>query len=371
MRLSFLAPLALIFPLGACSPATAPASQGAGTTEGEGGAAGSAGEGGASGQAGSGGAAGSAGGSGGAGSGAGGGIGIDGGTETVKTILYAHTDTTLYQIDTDNPDLAVTVLGDFACVGDTTAGQDPSMTDLAVDKDGNLWGVSAKAVHALTVKDGAVECGQEITLKASSKVSFYGLTFAPAGVFDPDNEVLVAGNNDGELWTIGTDGTLTQRGTFGTVPKDDGHGHSFDNPGKAFELSGDIVFLANKGKPVGYATVRDCPNPPSTNGCGKINTLIEIDVAKMATATTGSVRKAVRGQIVQSKGCNDGITDGDYGSMYGIAAWGDKVFGFARTGNLVEINVGDGSGCLVKAYPSNKFAGAGVTTVAPVEPPIN
>ena len=201
-------------------------------------------------------------------------------------------------------------------------------------------------------------------------MSFYALTFAPKGTIDASNEVLVAGNTAGELWAIDAQGNVEQHGNFGKVPADDGNGNAYDSKhvGKAWELSGDIVFLANAGNPVGFATVRDCPTPPSTNGCNAVNTLIEIDVSKLGNATTGSVTKSVRGQIVKRKGCNDG-TQGDYGNMYGIAAWDKKVYGFSRSGNLVDIDITDGSGCLVQAYGDDKFSGAGVTTLAPVVAP--
>jgi hypothetical protein len=303
--------------------------------------------------------------------GAGGGlIGTGGGTSTSSgpPVIYAHTDKTLFKLDPSSPQLALQELGDFDCVG--AQGQDPAITDFAVDKALNLWGVSKSAVHPLTLQNGAVHCGTPIALDPSKDVSFYALTFAPAGVLDASKEVLVAGNTAGELWAIDDQGNLSQHGTFGKVPHDDGNGNAYDskNVGKAWELSGDVVFLANNGKPVGYATVRDCPNPPSTSGCNPVNTLIEIDVTKLGAATTGSVTKSVRGQIVQRSGCNDG-TQGDYGNMYGIAAWNDKVYGFSRTGNLVDIDVKDGSGCLAQAYATDKFSGAGVTTLAPVVAP--
>jgi hypothetical protein len=313
------------------------------------------------------------GGAGGAGTGGAGGalIGTGGGTGTEPSgppIIYAHTDTTLFKLDPTSPQLALEELGDFDCVGGD--GQDPAITDFAVDKALTLWGVSRTAVHPLTVQNGAVHCGTAIPLAVADDVSFYALTFAPKGALDATKEVLVAGNTAGELWAIDAQGTVSQHGTFGKVPNDDGNGNAYDpaNVGKAWELSGDIVFLANNGNPVGFATVRDCPNPPSTNGCNPINTLIEIDVAKLAGASTGSVTKSVRGQIVKRKGCNDG-TQGDYGNMYGIAAWDKKVYGFSRSGNLVDIDTDDGSGCLVQAYASDKFSGAGVTTLAPVEAP--
>ena len=55
--------------------------------------------------------------------------------------------------------------------------------------------------------------------------------------------------------------------------------------------------------------------------------------------------------------------------MFGIAAWNDKVYGMSRAGNLVDIDITDGAGCLVQGYPDSKFSGAGVTTLAPVIPP--
>lgn len=290
-----------------------------------------------------------------------------GGNGPMDYKIWAHTDTTLFSLDPKDPNLALTQVGSFDCIGGMN--QDTSMTDFAVDSNLNLWGVSSKFAYPLTVMGSTVHCGTPIPF-TDPKAKFYALTFAPAGVIDPMKEVLVAGNTAGELWAIDGGGNLSQHGQFGSVPKDDGNGHTYasKNVGKAWELSGDIVFLANNGSPVGFATVRDCPNPPSTSNCNPVNTLIEIDVPKVQPAGAQSVIKSVRGQIVQAQGCNDG-TNGDYGNMYGIAAWNDKVYGFSRTGNLVEISVTDGSACLVKAYASDKFAGAGVTTLAPIMPP--
>src|SRR5262249_3456783 len=144
------------------------------------------------------------------------------------------------------------------------------------------------------------------------------------------------------------------------VPANDGNGHTypFKNQGKRWELSGDLVFLANGGSPVGFATVRDCPSPPSTSGCNSTDTLIEIDVSKLSAATSQSVTKAVRGQIVKKAGCADAGNANGYGSMYGIAAWSDKVYGFSHAGAIVEIDNSSGAACLVKDTPADQWAGA-------------
>jgi hypothetical protein len=186
----------------------------------------------------------------------------------------------------------------------------------------------------------------------------------------PDEEVLVAGNSAGELWQIDENGNLTVRGNFGIVPPNDGNGHSYANAGKAWELSGDIAFFDNGGSPIGFATVRDCPDPPSTAGCNTIDTLVELDMGALATASGGSVTKSVRGLLVKSPGCTDSVQG--YGRVYGIAGFQGKVLGFSRaTGNGASLAIDnvDGTACAVETFPGIEWAGAGITTVAPVVPP--
>jgi hypothetical protein len=304
------------------------------------------------------------------GAGGSGGVGIDAGFDGTagggSELVYAHTDLTLFSLDPTTPALGLKQLGNFDCIG--SQNQDPAMTDVAVNAEGELWGISATAVWPLAVVEQTVHCGTPISLSQAGDVKFYALTFAPVGVLDPQQEVLVAGNTAGELWAIYDTGTIDLLGNFGTVPANDGNGHSYQWAGTAWELSGDIVFLANQGNPVGFATVRDCETPPFTSGCADDDTLIEINVPGLATANGGSVTKSVRGKIVKRAGCNDGVV-GSYDNMYGIGAWADKVYGFSRAGNLAEIDIADGTACLVKAYAGAKFSGAGVTTLAPIVVP--
>jgi len=297
-----------------------------------------------------------------------GGLGGGGGSTSGPTLLYAHTNTRLFKVDPASPTLAATPVGDFDCIGGTN--QDTSMTDLAVDGKGNLWGVSQTAFYELSIQGSSVHCVSATPLNNPNGVKFYALTFAPKGVLDANKEVLVAGNSAGELWEIDSAGNLSQHGTFGNVPANDGHGHSYDskNVGQPWELSGDIVFLENGGNPVGFATVRDCPSPPYSSNCDTADTLIEINVPKLGQTTTGSVLQSVRGQIVKRAGCND--TSGtSYGKMYGIAALGSKVYGFSHDGAIVDIDNTDGGACLVSFDAANLWSGAGVTTAAKVVVP--
>ncbi|MCC6522708.1 MAG: hypothetical protein IT373_08620 [Polyangiaceae bacterium] len=293
------------------------------------------------------------------------------GGSQADAILYVHSNTTLYRGDPSVAPLTLELLGDFDCVAVPAGpGQTTSMTDVAVNREGALWGLSSYSIYQIDPQPGAVHCSNRVSLNNPSP--FYGVTFAPEGVLDPSTEVLVAGNSAGELWSIDGNGNLAQRGTFGLVPADDGHGHVYANAGQPWELSGDIVFLYNGGSPVGFATVRDCPNPPDPLNCNKTDTLIELDVPALATATTQSVTKSVRGQVVKRAGCSDAANQ-SYGSMYGIAAFQSSVFGFSRNTNggfAVEVSNVDGTACLVQSY-TDKWAGAGITTLAPVIAPPN
>ena len=267
-----------------------------------------------------------------------------------KTLLYAHTDTTLFQADPDDLSKPLTRIGDFDCVGTgATAG---SMTDLAVTKDGKLFGVSEGAAYPLTVTGSNVHCDATWALP---QTKFYGLTVAPENTVGKD-ERLIGADGQGGLYEIDqSSGTPTQVGTLGTDPK----------TGRPWALSGDIVFLANGGNPVGFATVRTCTTATT---CSKTDTLIEVDVKAIAPGTQ-SVLKAIRGAVTKGSWCTNAASPSTFGSMFGIVAYKDKVYGFSRAGDIVEIHNTDGSGCLISNDPATRFAGAGITTTAPVIAP--
>jgi hypothetical protein len=246
------------------------------------------------------------------------------------------------------------------------------MTDIAIDANKNLFGVATSTLFLdMTIGNGVVACSSgAVPLQGTDK--FYGQSFAPKGTLDPNAETLLVGDDAGMLYAADTKtGALTPVGSFGDVPADDGNGNAYpsDNnggTGSAFQMSGDIVFLANGGSPIGFATVRDCK---SASTCSSVDTLIELDVSKLAMGNTASVRKAIRGQVRKSASCND-AKNAAYGGMYGIAAYQDKVIGFSSQGFFVSIDNTDGTACLIHDYSATiKFDGAGVTTAAPVKAP--
>lgn len=260
--------------------------------------------------------------------------------------------------------------------------EDSSMTDIAVDSMGNLWGVSEHYAYQLAIQSGGVvHCAKTISLM-SVPATFYGLSFVPSGVIDPNAETLVASDTAGDLWRIDqTTGALEQHGNFGVVPANDGQGHNYPSDpsvtgttttvGTPWQLSGDIVFLAdtaNGGMPIGFATVRDCVG----STCSDTDTLLQIDPTKLGpagTTVTTDVSLGLRGQVVKSSTCTD-TTNATYGKMFGIAAWNSTIYGFSHDSYIVEISNVTGAACAVSGTNTTQsWSGAAVTTIAPVMPP--
>jgi hypothetical protein len=273
--------------------------------------------------------------------------GSSGGTASGAAYLYAHTDTTLYQYDPADMTAAPKNLGTFDCVKSGAA-----MTDLGITKDGALFGVSEGAAYPLVVQNGSVHCSAMWSLP---NTKFYGLTIAPENTVAA-TEVLIGADGQGGLWQIDqASGTPTQVGTLGTDA-------STNLP---WSLSGDIVFMANGGNPIGFATVRTCSK---SGTCSTTDTLIEVDVGAIKPGKQ-SVLKTVRGPVVRGSWCTNASSPSTFGSMFGIVAYQDKVFGFSRKGDVIEIHNTDGTGCLISSDSSMSFAGAGITTSAPVVAP--
>lgn len=292
-----------------------------------------------------------------------------------KTYFYAHTDTTLYKIDADDPQLALQSIGDFDCVS-RDGGVVSSMTDIAIDKRGRIVAVAKDKIFLdVRVVGSSVVCGSSIQLTGdASSVSFYGATFAPAGVLGQSTETLIVANSDGELYAVDLQtGALTIVGTFGTVPQRDPNGQTYPsgNIGKAWELSGDLAFLDNNGAPVGFATVRDCPNPPSSANCSSSDSLIEIDLTKLAYGSRAVITKRLLGRITANASCSSAPA-ASFGRTFGVTAYKGEIFGFGRGSLITRISNTNAKACVVADQSSvitGGFSGAGVSTAAPIDPP--
>ena len=209
---------------------------------------------------------------------------------------------------------------------------------------------SESAIYRATIGSGKVSLSLVAQIALHTSQKFYALGFAPAGVLG-SNETLVAGDNLGVLYAVETSGQTVQLGSFGV-----------DKSGNPYELSGDIVFYTQNNAPRGLATVRSCPK----GSCSSTNDILaEIDVTAMSAAyASKSPASSLKKQLL---GAGTG-----FGHLYGVGAWNDSVFAFARASSstpaqLVVID-GTGAGKVVKTFGdiSAGWSGAGVTTKAPI-----
>ncbi len=267
--------------------------------------------------------------------------GTDGGGDNDgggPALIYAHTDSELYTLDPNSH--AVTDIGPFSLGSNT-----PTITDLAVNAKGDVWVNSETAIYtaAVPTAPGPVPLTLVANIAAKSQY-FYALGFAPANVLDA-TETLVAGDSNGALWAVATDGTTTELGTFGST----------------YELSGDIVFYTQNGVARGIATIRSCPK----GTCTTTNDLLaEIDVAAMTAAYQSKTPGSLLKQLI---GSGTG-----YGRLFGVGAWNSSVYAFSREASgspaeLVEIG-SNGTGTVLQQFGTitSGWSGAGVTTTAPV-----
>ena len=175
---------------------------------------------------------------------------------TAVTTVYANTDDTLYSLDPSTN--VVTLIGPFA--GNSDAGDDDTVTDLAVNANGDLYVNTESAIYTAalpTTIPGTVQLTKLASIALATGQRFYALAFAPAGAL-ATTEVLIGGDGDGELYAINTsNGTTQDLGSFGTDPSHSGYD---------FALSGDLVFYMDAtNTPTGLATIRPCK--PKTTTC--------------------------------------------------------------------------------------------------------
>ena len=332
---------------------------------------------------------GSGGGAGGGGAGVGGGSGDSGifngdgssgggpgdGGVTVMTTIYAHTDTTLYTMDPQS--MHVTKVGDFTGLPSTDAGP-PNVTDLAVNANGDVYVNTESDIYKAAVPSGPgpVPLTHFASISAGgTKKYFYALAFAPAGVLG-SSETLVAGDGNGEIWSVDANGAAKDLGNFGADST-----KSCLSSGQTgtctYALSGDIVFYTENGAATGIATIRSCKTGTTT--CTKNDFLAGIDVTALSTAYTTStpaatLLKGIYGGSSTSPGPGTG-----HGDLFGLGAWGGEVYAFSRNYGsnptsppaLLTIDTTTGAGTVITSSFNftNGWSGAGVTTKTTVNIP--
>jgi hypothetical protein len=219
--------------------------------------------------------------------------------------VYAHSAQQLFRVDPDTLD--VSLVGTFQW----PLGPD-EMTDIAVDKDGKMTGISYTRIYAID-KDTA-----DCTYLSNVGASFNGLSWVPANTVDPNApEILVAASGYGDVVKINplTGGTTT-----------------IGNYGNGWVSSGDIVAVK--------------------------------DLGILATVNTGEGNDFLA-RIHPSTW--EATIVGDTGSsvVWGLGYWKDRVYGFTEERRFLLIDPASGLASPVETGAVDWW-GAGVTTRAPV-----
>src|SRR5262249_14487596 len=124
-------------------------------------------------------------------------------------LVYAHSGQVLYRVDTT--DFTPIEIGPFTNL------ETSSMTDIAIDKDDRMLGISLNNIYAIDEDTG------ESTLLTDQvdAPNLTSLSFVPLDLEDPDGEeILVAAADDGSVYEIDPDtGATNQIGAYGAVGK--------------------------------------------------------------------------------------------------------------------------------------------------------
>jgi hypothetical protein len=246
----------------------------------------------------------SGGGGGGADSNTGGGDGSQ-----AQVYVYAHSSSTLYRVDPDT--LAISMVGDFGWPSSVGSDQ---MTDIAIDKNGKMIGVSFTSVYEVDTATA-----KTTLLSSSLDGNFNGLSFVPASQLGGTGDDVLVGtdNGDGKVYRVDPmTGAATQVGDMGGT----------------FVSSGDLVAVA------GFGTVQTVTGAPNDQ-------LVRLAPNSFAATAIGSGT--------------------GYGQIWGVAFWKNKIYGFTNTGDFLLIDPNTGAGQLVSSN-GVQWWGAAVTTLAPV-----
>jgi hypothetical protein len=235
--------------------------------------------------------------------------------------VYAHSGTVLYRLDTTT--LQPVMVGAFTNLGTQ------SITDIAIDKNDTMVGITLDRIFSIDEATGAATLLTEL---ADGSPNLTSLSFVPTDLTNSNSEeILVAAASDGTVYEINPDtGATTNLGSYGMTDGDD-----------AIKSSGDIVAVHGLGI---YATV-------TIGGDFTAPDYLAVIDPETWTATPLSVQTT-------------------YDKIFGIAFWRDTIYGF--------VDLGDGEGGAIVSFdpytgaatPVNtgdiRWYGAGVTTDAPV-----
>jgi len=233
--------------------------------------------------------------------------------------VYAHSGGMLYRLN--NVTLEPVVVGTLSGLGTQ------SLTDLAIDKNDTMVGITLDKLYGINNQNGQVALIKDLSAAANG---FTSLSFIPEDMSDPNsNDILVSANDQGDVFEIDvTTGGATKIGNYGTVAL-----------GKV-RSSGDLFAVRGLGI---FATV--------DVGTAKQDYLAQIDPAAGWKATP--------------LGAGTG-----FDKIFGVGYWGGRIYGFVdgganAGGKVIEIDQSTGAGKMLSAGDVRWF-GAGVATSAPI-----
>lgn len=244
----------------------------------------------------------------------------DGGPIIDSSRVYAHSGATLYLMDSNT--LATTAIGPMTGLGTQ------SLTDLAIDKNDRMVGVTLDKLYEINSTTGAATLISNLAGTGNAT----SLSFVPSDISNPASpDILVTVDSFGKVFEVNPQtGQTTEIGDYGTVAL-----------GKV-RSSGDLFGIHGLGI---YATV------DIGDGTGPVNDyLARIDPVTWAATPIG--------------------TGTGFDKIFGVGYWGGNIYGFVDlgTGNggkmiQIDINTGD---AIELSSSGVRWFGAGVATDAPL-----
>jgi len=228
---------------------------------------------------------------------------------TLANMVYPHTSSQLYTMAVNG--YAISLVGNFH-----GSGYSGSMTDMAIDQFGVLYGVTFGDLFVCDAP--TAECYHLAPLPQS----FNGLTMVPPGTIDPMLDTLVAIANSGAWYRVDLiapgQAQLTSIGQYGS---------GYTSSGDAFSIDG-----------VGtYASV---------NKSGQSSDVI-IEV------------NPLNGNFISEVGPVSG-----YSSLFGLAGWAGEIYGFDASGAVMRIDLNTSVPTLIQ-QTTHAWWGAAVSTRMP------
>ncbi len=221
--------------------------------------------------------------------------------------VYAHTSGELYLLDVKL--YKVQKVADF---GWPFQGANHSMTDIAIDRYGIMYGISFDDLYRVNPNTGAC------TYLGALPDSFNGLTMVPAGIIDETEDTLVAVSQSGGWYKLSVVANNVGAQKLGS------YSGQYSSSGDVYSIAGVGTFAsANKGSSGDDFLVKLDPN-------------------------TGLVQQEI------------GPISG-YGAVWGMAGWTGKAFAFDAGGDVLVVDTTNAKVTVI-AETGKAWWGAGVKT---------